>query len=67
MSDNTVIIKKKNGESVILNADDSLQYIDNQGKMKAQDDYRFKLRYHYNTNDIQHQVYDELNKKYFNI
>jgi len=38
MQDNTVIVRKKNGESVILNNDDSLQLLDHQGQLKSKDD-----------------------------
>jgi len=60
MQDNTVIVRKKNGESVILNNDDSLQLLDHQGQLKSKDDFRFKVSYNFhNKDDIYTTIYDK--------
>jgi len=43
MGDGSVILKKGNGESMILNPDESLNVIDKDGKVKGREDFRFKL------------------------
>jgi len=44
MTDDTVIVKKFSGESVVLNPDDTMQIIDKFGNVNSQDDFRFKVR-----------------------
>lgn len=43
MNDESVIIKKVNGESLILNPDESVDVVDSDGKVKGKEDFRFKL------------------------
>jgi len=44
MNDDSVIVKKHSGESIILNTDNTMQVIDKDGKVASQDDFRFKVR-----------------------
>jgi len=43
MKDGSVIMKKANGESMILNPDDSVNVLDKDGEVKGREDFRFKL------------------------
>jgi len=52
MNDNSVIIRKYNGESVILNQDDSVDYIDSDGNVLGRDDATNKVSYRF------HQILD---------
>lgn len=45
LEDESVIVKKENGESVILNPDDSVLVLDKEGKVNSKDDFRFKVHY----------------------
>jgi len=44
MEDDSVIVKKGNGESVILKPDDSIEVLDKEGVVKGKEDARFKVR-----------------------
>jgi len=43
MQDGAVIVRKENGESVVLKADDSVEVLDKEGVVKGKEDFRFKL------------------------
>jgi len=43
MEDGSVIVKKENGESVIMKPDESLEILDKEGVVKGKEDFRFKL------------------------
>lgn len=43
MADDSVIIKKQDGNSLILNPDETVDVIDENGQVKGKEDFRFKL------------------------
>jgi len=43
MQDGSVIMKKDNGESMILNPDESVNVLDKDGQVKGREDFRFRL------------------------
>jgi len=44
MEDDSVIVKKANGESIILKPDESVEVVDKEGVVKGKEDTRFKVQ-----------------------
>lgn len=43
MDDSSIILKKENGESLIMNPDDTVEVVDADGIVKGKQDFRFKI------------------------
>jgi len=44
MEDDSVIVKKADGETIILKPDESVEVLDKEGKVKGKEDSRFKVQ-----------------------
>lgn len=67
MNDGTMLMKKENGDVVVLDANDSIFVANKDGEVQEKDDGRFKVRYTFNKYNNTNQITDMMSNHRFKV